>query len=91
MTQASPAPAAAHTRTRILPLQIELTEAEWTAIGQILAWSQDQTGLNRRNSHGPLTLNLLVTLLLEDVAMCVTRPASWEGSYMLTVMQAHGY
>jgi hypothetical protein len=43
------------------------------------------------NSHGALTLDTLVTMLLGDVALASRRPGSWEGANMLTVLAAHGY
>jgi hypothetical protein len=42
-------------------------------------------------SHGPLDLERLVHMLLEDVALAVHRPGSWEGANMLTVLASHGY
>ncbi len=43
------------------------------------------------NSHGPLTLQGLMNMLGEDVGLSVTRPGSWEGSNMRTVLTSHGY
>jgi hypothetical protein len=43
------------------------------------------------STHGALTLPRLTALLLEDVALMVRRPGSWEGANMATVMQSHGY
>ena len=43
------------------------------------------------NSHGPLDLERLAAMLLEDVALAVRRPGSWEGANMLTVLNSHGY
>ena len=42
-------------------------------------------------SHGPLAIESLVAMLVEDAAMVITRPGSWEGSNMHTVLTAHGY
>jgi len=42
-------------------------------------------------SHGPLDMQTLVTMLLEDVALMMRRPGSWEGSNMAQVMSSHGY
>jgi hypothetical protein len=42
-------------------------------------------------SHGPLTLEKLGAMLFEDVALTISRPGSWEGSHMLTVLGSHGY
>jgi hypothetical protein len=43
------------------------------------------------NSHGLLTLQRLMNMLAEDVGLTVTRPGSWEGSNMRTVLISHGY
>jgi hypothetical protein len=42
-------------------------------------------------THGPLTVESLTTMLLEDVALAVRRPTSWEGHNMLQVLTGHGY
>ena len=43
------------------------------------------------NTHGKLDLQTLIGLLLEDVALTVTRPGSWEGANIAQVMSSHGY
>jgi len=43
------------------------------------------------NSHGPLTVASLISMLAEDAAMVITRPGSWEGSNMAQVLSSHGY
>lgn len=43
------------------------------------------------NSHGTLTIGRLVQMLLEDVALMIHRPGSWEGANMAQVMSSHGY
>jgi hypothetical protein len=42
-------------------------------------------------THGQLDLARLVNMLLQDVALMMRRPGSWEGSNMTQVMQSHGY
>jgi hypothetical protein len=42
-------------------------------------------------THGPLDMQTLITMLLEDVALMISRPGSWEGSNMSQVMSSHGY
>ena len=53
----------------------------------------DGTALHadRPTSHGQLTLESLAAMLLEDVALAVRRPGSWEGSKMGALLEAHGY
>ncbi len=42
-------------------------------------------------THGPLTVPALVAMLAEDAAMIISRPGSWEGANMATVLSSHGY
>jgi len=53
----------------------------------------DGTALHadRPNSHGVLTVESLAAMLLEDVALAVRRPGSWEGSKMADLLTADGY
>lgn len=43
------------------------------------------------NTHGMLGYETLTRMLLEDVAMVVRRPGSWEGANMAQVLASHGY
>ena len=49
---------------------------------------QDSNGFT---SHGPLTIDGLVSMLVEDAAMVIDRPGSWEGANMARVFACHGY
>lgn len=42
-------------------------------------------------TRGPLTVERLLVMLAEDVGMVISRPGSWEGSNMATVLSSHGY
>lgn len=42
-------------------------------------------------THGKLTLASLLAMLVEDAAMVMTRPGSWEGANMAQVLMSHGY
>jgi hypothetical protein len=42
-------------------------------------------------THGALTVSSLLGMLAEDVGMVETRPGSWEGANMTTVLESHGY
>jgi len=42
-------------------------------------------------SHGELNTQTLISMLIEDAAMIVTRPGSWEASNMTQVFSSHGY
>jgi hypothetical protein len=43
------------------------------------------------SSHGTLGFETLTRMLLEDVAMTVRRPGSWEGANMSQFLASHGY
>jgi hypothetical protein len=42
-------------------------------------------------SHGKLTVESLAEMLMEDVALAIRRPGSWEGANMSRVLESHGY
>lgn len=42
-------------------------------------------------THGVLTVATALGMLAEDLGMVETRPGSWEGSNMQTVLSSHGY
>lgn len=70
-----------------MKIEIEITEQDAALIEQFL---DDNQG-GEFNSHGPLDLIVLAGMLLEDVALAVRRPGSWEGSNMSQVLTSHGY
>jgi hypothetical protein len=43
------------------------------------------------NSHGALDLQRLAGMLMQDVALAVSRPGSWEGANMYQLLSSHGY
>ena len=43
------------------------------------------------DSHGPMTLEKLVTMLLEDVAAAVRDGDTWQGGHMALILSMHGY
>lgn len=42
-------------------------------------------------THGKLTPASLLSMLVEDAAMVMTRPGSWDGANMAQVLMSHGY
>lgn len=46
---------------------------------------------NDANSHGELSFEVLARMLMQDVALAVRRPGSWEGTNMSHVLSSHGY
>lgn len=55
-------------------------------IAKFVALNQDS-----RNTHGPMTVEKLVTMLLEDVAAAVKDNTTWQGGHMALVLSEHGY
>jgi hypothetical protein len=70
-----------------MKIKIEIPDERYTLIKELM--DNNQSG--EFNSHGPLNLLTLVDMLLEDVAMTVSRPGSWEGANMIQVLICHGY
>jgi hypothetical protein len=74
-------------RMETMKLNIELSKNEVESIEQFLEQTKDKIS----STHGPLTMETLVTMLLKDVATTMSRPGSWEGTHMISVLEAHGY
>jgi hypothetical protein len=55
-------------------------------VGKFCALNQDH-----QNTHGPMTTEKLVTMLLEDVAAAVKDGTTWQGGHMSLVLGEHGY
>lgn len=70
-----------------MKIEIEVPDQQFALIEEFM--DANQSG--EFNSHGPLDLFVLIDMLLEDVAMTVSRPGSWEGSNMIQVLTSHGY
>lgn len=68
-------------------VEVELSEEQMKQINAVLLDSERE----KFCSHGKLDINSLVGMLLEDVALVIGRPGSWEGANMLTVLSSHGY
>jgi|Deesub1362B_J571_1020462.scaffolds.fasta_scaffold56424_1 hypothetical protein len=48
-------------------------------------------GNTDESTHGPLTIAALIEMLLEDVALMMTRPGCWEANAMAGLLGGHGY
>jgi hypothetical protein len=70
-----------------MKIEIEISDQDAELIEQFMDENQNETG----NTHGPLDMIILAGMLLEDVALAVRRPGSWEGSNMSQVLCSHGY
>jgi hypothetical protein len=72
-----------------MKLKIEISDDDAMHIGKLIERTQLYGG--GFNSHGPLTMRLLAEMLMQDVALAVRRPRSWEGANMAHVLESHGY
>jgi len=70
-----------------MKIQITIPENDSKLIKQFLT----STKGTEFCSHGSLTMEKLSAMLLEEVALGVRCPGSWEGSNMITVLASHGY
>lgn len=70
-----------------MKLTVEITDEDAKLIKTFLVGTKK----GEANSHGPLDMKALAWMLLEDVALAVRRPGSWEGANMRQVLASHGY
>ena len=66
---------------------VEISEQDAPDIRRAIALAN----LSKSNTHGPLTVESLAEMLLQDVALAVRRPGCWEASNMSAVLASHGY
>ncbi len=71
-----------------IDISIETTRSITELAERCTAADQERAGAT---THGPLTANALLAMLAEDAALAITRPGSWEGANMATVLESHGY
>ncbi|MET4715932.1 hypothetical protein ABIF63_000035 [Bradyrhizobium japonicum] len=74
-----------------MKLQVELDVSEVTRADVEAFLAETQARADLFSTHGALNLGSLLEMLLEDVALMVSRPGSWEGANMGNVMASHGY
>lgn len=65
-----------------------LSESDQVALTAFLTTTQMEP---EATTHGGLDLAKLVAMLLQDVALMIHRPGSWEGAGMRDLMAGHGY
>lgn len=70
-----------------MKIEIEIPDKQFALIEEFM----DANQTDEFNSHGSLDLFVLVEMLLQDVAMTVSRPGSWEAANMRDVLTSHGY
>ena len=68
-------------------IEVEISDDDAKLIEQSL----DLMSHSEANTHGTLDLPRLAAILLEDVALAISRPGSWEGANMIQVLESHGY
>lgn len=73
-----------------MKITIEIPAADAELIKKVLLHFNTEP-VDELTTHGPLTMEKLAKMLLEDVALAWRRPGSWEGSNMINVLQSHGY
>lgn len=70
-----------------MKIAIEISDDDAALVREFVKAFAQQT----ESTHGPLTIEKLAAMLLEDVALAERRPGSWEGANMLNVLTSHGY
>ncbi len=70
-----------------MKIEVEISDQDAALIEEFLENNQG----DEFNSHGPLDMIVLAGMLMEDVALAVRRPGSWEGSNMAQMLTCHGY
>lgn len=62
------------------------------ALDELVGWYNDANrAASGCTSHGALTRSRLLAMLAEDAGQVATRPGSWEGAGMRTLLNSHGY
>ncbi|CAA7619254.1 hypothetical protein [Magnetospirillum sp. UT-4] len=78
------------TGRRTITLQLDGTTAQLLDELAALCTEADQES-GSFTSHGPLTVESMLQMVIQDLAMVVSRPGSWEGANMARVFASHGY
>ena len=71
-----------------MKIEIEITEEDAALIEQFM---DEVNQCGEFTTHGLLDMIVLAGMLMEDVALTVSRPGSWEGANMRQVLTLHGY
>jgi hypothetical protein len=69
-----------------IAFEIKLTIDEIAMINKFILINQ-----SIKNTHGVMSPNKLMTMLLEDVAAAVKDNTTWQGGHMALVLSQHGY
>jgi hypothetical protein len=76
----------------IIRLTLDVSETTFDNLCKVVEYCNDaDKSVQGHTSHGQLTVARLLEMLAEDAAMTQSRPGSWEGANMQTVLDSHGY
>jgi hypothetical protein len=70
-----------------MKIVVEISDDDAMYINRVI----ELANMSDANTHGTLGFETLTKMLLEDVAMMVRRPGSWEGANMAQMLASHGY
>ncbi len=73
-------------KTTEIKVAIELPAETAALVNKFVVLNQ-----HSQNSHGSMTVEKLVTMLLEDVAAAQRDNTTWQGGHMSLVLSEHGY
>jgi len=71
-----------------MKIKIEIDDDTAIFINRFLGTQDPES---QATTHGPLDMAELTKMLLEDMALAVRRPGSWEGARMMDLLTSHGY
>jgi len=75
-----------------MKVAIEITEKPTANLAELVKLCTEvDAERDGATTHGPLTVERLLVMLAEDAGMVISRPGSWEGLNMATVLSSHGY
>ncbi|MHB1239855.1 MAG: hypothetical protein ACYC18_05070 [Gammaproteobacteria bacterium] len=73
-------------------ITISIDDRTVAALDELVGWCNEANrAASGCTSHGALTRSRLLAMLAEDAGQVVTRPGSWEGAGMRTLLNSHGY
>lgn len=72
-----------------MKVTVEISDADAADINRAITRANNSDP--NYTTHGTLGFETLARMLLEDVAMTVRRPGSWEGANMAQFLASHGY
>ena len=70
-----------------MKIEIKISDKDAALIQEFM----DDNQTDEYNSHGPLDMIVLAEMLMEDVALTVSRPGCWEAANMREALTSHGY